>query len=206
MRTILLHCTIALAALVASVPAIAAADFGRWQPTDDARQVADWVLQVQDHAGLPFVLVDKKAAVLYLFGADGRLRAASPALLGLAPGDHGAPDLNQRDLATLAFHERTTPAGRFEAQPGRNLQGEPVVWVDYGAALAIHRLRPGPAQERRAARLQSATPADNKISLGCVVVPVAFYLEQVEPLLGRGRSVVYILPETLPVSAVFGWQ
>nr|WP_145547629.1 L,D-transpeptidase [Variovorax boronicumulans] len=168
--------------------------------------MAHWVMQSGDNAGLPYALVDKKAAMLYLFGADGRLRAASPALLGAAPGDRGAPDLNQRDLSTLAMHERTTPAGRYVAQPGRNLQGEPVVWVDYGAALAIHRLRPGPSAERRAERLRSATPEDNKVSLGCVVVPVDFYTHQVEPLLGHGRSVVYILPETVAASAVFGWQ
>jgi hypothetical protein len=199
MRNLLLRCTIVLA--LATGAHAAPARF-----SDDARQVVDWVQQSGDNAGLPYALVDKKAAMLYLFGADGQLRAASPALLGAAPGDRGAPDLNQRDLSTLAFHERTTPAGRYVAQPGRNLQGEPVVWVDYGAALAIHRLRPGPAQERRAERLRSATPADNKISLGCVVVPVAFYTQQVEPLLGQGRSVVYILPETLAASAVFGSQ
>jgi hypothetical protein len=205
MRTLLLRCTLLLAlgcaAATQAAPARAAPRL-----SEDALQMAGWVRQAHDNAGLPFALVDKKAAMLYLFGADGQLRAASPALLGAAPGDRGAPDLNQRDLSRLAWHERTTPAGRFEAQPGHNLQGEPVVWIDYGAALAIHRLRPGPARERRAERLHSATPADNKISLGCVVVPVAFYLEQVQPLLGQGRSVVYILPETRALQAQFGWQ
>ncbi|RCW67555.1 L,D-transpeptidase [Pseudorhodoferax soli] len=201
MQKLLLHCTIGLALAWAPAAHAAPAEFSA-----DARQVADWVQQSNDNAGLPYALVDKKAAMLYLFGADGQLRAATPALLGAAPGDRGAPDLNQRDLSTLGWHERTTPAGRYVAQPGRNLQGEPVVWVDYGAALAIHRLRPGPARERRAERLRSATPADNKVSLGCVVVPVAFYTEQVEPLLGQGRSVVYILPETMAASEAFGWH
>lgn len=205
MRKFLLHCTLIVVLVLPTLSKAATADFGAWRPSLDARQMADWVVQAQDHAGRPFALVDKKAAMLYLFGPDGRLRAASPALLGLAPGDRGEPDLNQRDLNTLAPHERTTPAGRFEAQPGRNLQGEPVVWVDYGAALAIHRLRPGPAHERRAARLQSPSPADNKVSLGCVVVPVAFYVQQVEPLLGAGRSVVYVLPETRSLGETFGW-
>ncbi|KQP45145.1 hypothetical protein ASF44_26655 [Pseudorhodoferax sp. Leaf274] len=198
-----MRCTIALASATFLAPAAHAAPAPF---SADAKHVSEWVLQSGDNAGLPFALVDKKAAMLYLFGADGQLRAASPALLGAAPGDSGAPGLNQRDLSTLAFHERTTPAGRYAAQPGRNLQGEPVVWIDYGAALAIHRLRPGPAHERRAERLRSATPADNKISLGCVVVPVAFYEQQVAPLLGQGRSVVYILPETMAASDVFGWQ
>lgn len=195
----------ACALAVPGAGAWAQADFARQAPSEAARQVADWVQQSRDNAGLPFALVDKKSATLYLFDAAARLQAASPVLLGLTPGDSGAPDLNQRDLATLAVHERTTPAGRFEAQPGRNLQGEAVVWVDYGAALAIHRLRPRPAHERRAARLQSATPADNKISLGCVVVPVAFYTGQVEPLMGHGRTVVYILPETRSLAETFGW-
>lgn len=200
MRSFLLHCTILLG-LAGSV----VAQTVRAPMSADAQEVARWVHQARDNAGLPFVLVDKKAAMLHLFDAHGAWRAASPTLLGAAPGDTGAPDLNQRDLRTLALHERTTPAGRFEAQPGRNLQGEPVVWVDYSAALAIHRLRPGPAQERRAARLQSPSPADNKVSLGCVVVPVAFYVQQVEPLLGKGRSVVYVLPETRSLGATFGW-
>ena len=201
MQNLLLRCTIVLALAWTAAAHAAPAGF-----SGDARLVADWVQQSNDNAGLPYALVDKKAAMLYLFGADGQLRAATPALLGAAPGDRGAPGLNQRDLSTLAFHERTTPAGRYVAQPGRNLQGEPVVWVDYGAALAIHRLRAGPAFLCRAERLRSATPADNKVSLGCVVVPVAFYLQQVEPLLGQGRSVVYVLPETMAASEVFGWQ
>ena len=37
---------------------------------------------------------------------------------------------------------------------------------------------------------------DNRSTLGCVVVPVAFYLDVVEPLLGRSSGVVYVLPET----------
>jgi hypothetical protein len=206
MRSFLLHCTTALALTWAAHAHATPADFAAQLPSNDARHVVDWVMASQDHTGLPFAIVDKKAARLYVFDADGRLQGVSAALLGLAPGDHGDPNLNQRDLSRLARHERTTPAGRFIAQPGRNLQGEPVVWVDYGAALAIHRLRPAPAHERRPARLESATAADNRISLGCVVVPVDFYVNTVEPLLGRGRSVVYILPETRPADEMFGWD
>ncbi len=206
MRSFLLHATTALTLTLAWGAHAAPADFAGQRPSDDARYVADWIMEAQDHTGLPFAVVDKKAARIYLFDAQGRLQGASAALLGLAPGDQGDPQLNQRDLSQLAFHERTTPAGRFDAQPGRNLKGEAVVWVDYGAALAIHRLRPAPALERRAARMDSATPEDNRISLGCVVVPVKFYENMVEPLLGQGRSVVYILPETRPAREMFGWQ
>jgi hypothetical protein len=58
--------------------------------------------------------------------------------------------------------------------------------------------------EHRAERLASATPDDNRITFGCIVVPVAFYESVVEPLLGRQRDVVYVLPETRPVQAMFG--
>ena len=141
---------------------------------------------------------------VYVFDAAGRLSGASNALLGLTPGDTAVADIAQRRPASLMPHERSTPAGRFESQPGHNDKGEAIVWVDYAASLAIHRLRPAAASERRAERLASATPDDNRISLGCIVVPVAFYEAVVEPSLGRQRGVVYVLPETRPVQAMFG--
>lgn len=68
--------------------------------------------------------------------------------------------------------------------------------MDYAAKIAIHRLRPDPKGERRAQRLASPTIEDNRISLGCIVVPVAFYEKVIKPVLGKSRSVVYVLPET----------
>ena len=63
---------------------------------------------------------------------------------------------------------------------------------------------PSESQSQRLASLASATPADNRASLGCVVVPGAFYDTVVQPVLGRTRAVVYVLPETRPVRDVFG--
>ena len=48
----------------------------------------------------------------------------------------------------------------------------------------------------RAARLADSKPEQRRLSLGCVVVPVKFYLDVVQPLLGRRAGVVYVLPET----------
>jgi len=98
---------------------------------------------------------------------------------------------------------RTTPAGRFASEPGRNLDGEAVVWFDYDAGLAIHRLRADAARPARLQRLASRLPAAQRVSAGCVVVPVAFYETRVEPLLGRRRGVVYVLPEVRSVREVF---
>ena len=148
-----------------------------------------------DARGRPFAIVDKQQARLLVFAADGQLLGAAPALLGLAVGDHAVPGLGRR-AGKIAPHERTTPAGRFESEPGRNHLGEAIVWIDYDASLAIHRLRRAAAQERRAQRLASPSPADNRISLGCIIVDPGFYDAVVAPTLGRQRGVVYVLPES----------
>lgn len=172
-------------------------------PSSDARYAAHWVLRNADNAGRPFAIVDKKGAQLYVYAADGRLAGASAVLLGLATGDEPVPEIANRSPAGLAPAQRTTPAGRFASEPGHNDKGEDIVWFDYDAALAIHRLRPSPAIERRRERLESSLADVRRISFGCVVVPVAFYDEVVSPLLGRHRGVVYVLPETRPVREMF---
>jgi len=196
-------------AAVGLMPALAQqgdnVDFGGLRASGDAQFVAQWVMESADHRGLPFAVVDKKDARIYIFEGSGRLTGAAPALLGQAIGDDSAPDVGDHAQAgEVPLSERTTPAGRFISEPGRNLDGEPVVWVDYAAALAIHRVRPGASLRSREARLASATPEDNRVSLGCVVVPAAFYDSVVQPVLGRGRAIVYVLPETRSVRDIFG--
>lgn len=179
----------------------AAPDFGAERVSGDARYAASWVLAAADNQRQPFAVVDKRDARIYVFDAAGRLIGASAVLLGIAPGDYSVGI--DRSPSSLAVSERTTPAGRFEARPGRNDKGEDIVWIDYAASLAIHRLRPAPAHERRPARMASPTPDDNRISAGCVIVPVAFWENVVAPSLGSGRSVVYVLPESHPVRGMF---
>ena len=171
--------------------------------SDDTKQALQWVLQTADNRSLPFAVVDKKTARIFVFEADGQLRGASPALLGLSPGDGGLVSLVNRPLSSLTAAERTTPAGRFASEPGHNLTGEAIVWIDYAAQLAIHRLRPADPRERRAERLASAAADDNRITLGCVVVPVGFYESVVAPSLGKSRGVVYVLPETENIQRLF---
>ena len=38
--------------------------------------------------------------------------------------------------------ERTTPAGRFVASLDRDVHGQEVLWVDYDAAISMHRAHP----------------------------------------------------------------
>jgi hypothetical protein len=198
-------CALALAQAMASQPAgTLRADFAGVAASADAQDTAQWVVESGDNQGLPFAIVDKKDAKLFVFAADGRLLGATSALLGLASGDHSVPGIGDMAPSSIAPADRTTPAGRFASEPGRNLSGEDVVWVDYDAGLAIHRLRASPAHERRPQRLASDTPDDKRITLGCIVVPVAFYESVVGPALGHRDGVVYVLPETKPARAMFG--
>lgn len=151
--------------------------------------------------GRPFAIVDKRQATLSVYSAEGHLLGRAPVLLGLTPGDSEPASARGKAPSALGVHERVTPAGRFEAQPGRNLTGERIVWFDYDANLAIHRLRPAPASQRRPERLASAQLRDRRITLGCVAVDPAFFDAVVLPTLGAGRSLVYILPEREPVLA-----
>lgn len=179
-------------------------DFIATHPGNEATRLVEWVLASHDAHGQPFAIVDKRAARLYVFTADGRLAGHTPALLGSALGDQVVPGVGERtQLGRLRPEDKTTPAGRFEASPGENARGEHVVWVDYESAFAIHRLRPGFAYQSRASRLASSQPAGKRVSWGCVVVPVPFYTQVVERVLGRGRSVVYVMPERGPLQAVF---
>ena len=182
----------------------AAADERVSDELHDTLHVVSWVLATADHAGLPFAVVDKRGARISVYEPDGRLIGSSAALLGIDPGDLSVPDIAQRTPSSLAAGERTTPAGRFESRPGHNDKGEAIVWIDYDASLAIHRLRPAPLHQRRPQRLDSPTAEDNRVSLGCVVVSADFYLSVIQPSLGQRRGVVYVLPESRPVQAMFG--
>ena len=194
------------AALLTAQHALAAAplEFVATRASADARSVVAWVLDSRDAKGRPFAVVDKHAAHIYVFHADGRLAGDSAVLLGSTLGDHTVPGVGARaQTGDVRPEERTTPAGRFEAQPGENAKGEHVVWVDYASAFAIHRLRPGFAYQARSTRLATDRPTDRRVSWGCVVVPVRFYEQVVENVLGRSRSVVYVIPEAAPLHAVF---
>jgi len=131
--------------------------------------------------------------------------ASTAALLGLARGDHSVPGIGDRKLAAIRPEERTTPAGRFVAEAGRNATGEHVLWIDYDAALSLHRVRKDPG-ERLHQRLLSATPNDNRTSFGCVTVPVQFYERVIRSTFAGGRGIVYIMPETMSWQKAFSFN
>jgi len=180
------------------------ADFGADHPSADARHVANWVVDSGDDQGKSFVVVDKKGARVYLFDNTGHLLASAPALLGAAVGDDPVPGIGEKPLSQVRPEEKTTPAGRFVAEPGVNAGGEDVVWVSYDLAVSMHRVRPLVKAERRLQRLASPTPKDNRISFGCINLPVAFYEKALKPTVDRTGAIIYVLPETRTPQEQFG--
>jgi len=207
-QSLLLACTCVLPAWADGTPGDVPslphrADFARAHPSQQTRYVADWVVDSGDNQRLPFALVDKVAAQVFVFDAGGRLLGSAPALLGLAVGDDSVPGIGQRKLSTIRPEERTTPAGRFVAALDRNLHGTEVLWVDYEGAISLHPVITGNAREQRAQRLATPTPLDNRISYGCINVPVAFYANVVHPAFQGTNGIVYVLPETRLLQQVF---
>ncbi|HMC15237.1 MAG TPA: L,D-transpeptidase [Albitalea sp.] len=180
------------------------ADFGRAAASQDTHRLADWIVAGADNVRQPFFIVDKRQARLYAFDAAGHLKGDAPVLLGLARGDETVPGIGERKLADIKPHERTTPAGRFIGEPGPNAHGDTVVWVDYDAAVSMHRVITSNPKERRLQRLATRTVADNRISYGCINVPAAFYDAMVLPVFQKADAVIYVMPDTRSLSATFG--
>lgn len=186
----------------AAAPVPHAPDFRGESAARDVHAVVAWVVASDDNHGLPYVVVDKVRAKVFAFDARGVLRGAAPALLGLARGDDSVPGIGTRKLAAITPAERTTSAGRFEASLGFDFEQD-ILWIDYDAALSMHRVIVGNPADHRHARLASPTPLDNRISYGCINVPARFYDRIVAPLFKGTVGIVYILPETRPIEAVF---
>jgi hypothetical protein len=180
------------------------AGFERESASPDARAVANWVVDSGDSKGMPFAIVDKKDAKVFVFDANGHLRGAAPALLGLAIGDDAVPGIGNRALSTILPAERTTPAGRFVATLDRNLAGKEILWVDYAGAVSMHPVVSAKPAERRLQRMASPSPLDNRISYGCINVPAKFFDSVVRPAFTGTSGIVYVLPETRSAQILFG--
>jgi hypothetical protein len=152
---------------------------------------------------LPFAIIDKMDAKVFVFDAHGRLRGAAAVLLGFARGDYTVPGIGDRKLSDIPPEERTTPAGRFVASLGFNVHGKDVLWVDYKNAVSLHRVITTNPKERRLERLASPTPLDHRISWGCINVPAKFFDNVVRPAFTGTSGIVYVLPEIRPIGEIF---
>lgn len=157
-------------------------------PTETA--VVQNIVGRSDNQGKQFIVADKQAGTLTMYTASGQQITSTPALFGKTKGD--------------GVSSKNTPSGRFETkqanvstegyggsaqvltQNGQNLQLG-------GSSYAIHRVYTKYASENRQGRLDTPTATDNRISLGCINVPVDFY----DTYLSSDQdTVVYVMPET----------
>lgn len=179
------------------------ADFGKHDAPAEVVHVANWISYTRNNHRKSFVVIDKKQAQLYLFEPTGKLKSITPVLLGRAVGDVIPPGTASKPISQLKENEKTTPAGRYLAKPGKNTHGANVIWVDYNAAISMHRLLKV-GKEMRHERMATPDVADNRISNGCVNVPPAFYDKVLYPDVVKKGAYVYVLPETKTPQQLFG--
>lgn len=170
----------------------------------DAARVADWIASSRDNRSLPYAIIDKKAASIFLFDRRGKAIGQAPVLVGIALGDDATPGVGNKSLAQLGPAEKTTPAGRFLAKYGWAAGRQRVLWVDYADSVGLHPIPKDAAKsERRQERMLSPTSDDNRITFGCINVPAGFYAKRVRPVFQRKGGYVYVLPDTKQIEAVF---
>ena len=179
------------------------ADFLEASPSAGARAVADWIADSADNEQHAFAVLDKRGARLYVFERNATLLGPTMVLLGSATGDDTSAGVGDKPLAQIRPEERTTAAGRFVSEPGHDAHGDDVVWVDYDAAIAMHRVKVVDPRERRFERIATPSADDKRISNGCINVPIAFFDAVVKPALGASHAIVYVLPEVKRIAEVF---
>jgi hypothetical protein len=189
--------------LAPELPTLTTADFRSYQPTPAARRMADWVVGRHDNGRLPFMVLDKRDARLYVFQANGQLVDQTPVLLGAAHGDETYPGIGDVPIAQVKPYQRTTAAGRFVTRPGLDADRTDVVWLDYDAALAMHRVINKVKSEHRLQRIASPNPKVRRISWGCINIPIAFFDSYISPVFGKHSGVTYVIPERKTFEEVF---
>ena len=165
------------------------------------KEVVNWINTSGDNTRLPFLVIDKPNARVFAFDPSGQYQGDAPVLLGMGKGDVMlAPSAA---MSQMPPHTRITPAGRFVSKLAKDAKGKELLVLDYKAAFSLHPVVPGKPHEKRAHRLGSPTPDDNRISFGCINVPIPFYNTVISPAFKTTHGLVYILPETSQASAYF---
>jgi hypothetical protein len=178
-------------------------DFQEQTAPGAVKQVADWVTDSGDNHGLPFVIIHKPEARVFVFDENGHLKGTASVLVGLVPGDDSVSGIGTMPLSAINPEMRTTPAGRFVSTLGHDLGKLDVLWVDYPDAISLHRVINTNPAERRLERIVSPAPLDHRISYGCINVPAKFFDTVVDPTFKDTKGIVYILPEVKSLQDVF---
>lgn len=173
-----------------------AQDFNYSNPAEFESQVVRKIVDTNDHLGETFAVVNKQNGSLTIYDRNGNQIATTPALYGKKVGD-----------TFNSTSSGTTPSGKFGLSyandPATKAYGGSVIDLtqngkyiqNKAGRYSIHRTYTAFPNERREARINSPTPADNKISLGCINVPPEFYDAHFENN-QFGNMPLYVLPET----------
>lgn len=181
-------------------------DFKQQPASVEVRRVARWILDSRDNHGMPYAIVDKVDAEVFVFDAHGHLKGEDVALLGLARGDRSIEGIGDRKMSSIRPEDRTTPAGRFKASLDHDVHGQEILVIDYANSISLHPVVKGTPAEHRAERLASPNLLDHRISYGCINVPLKFYEKIVSPAFAHTFGIVYILPEMSPANEFFGFH
>jgi hypothetical protein len=179
------------------------ADFRGQTASPEVVHIADWSVRAADHKAFPFIIVDKVNARAYAFDRHGSLLESTPVLVGMGVGDRFPREVLDIDMYQTKPSQRVTPAGRYFAEEGLNLDRERVLWVDYDAGIALHKLPKKFTKQRRQERIVSPDPKVHRITYGCINVPPGFYDRVVRDHFRARGGFVYVLPDTLPLNAFF---
>jgi len=164
-------------------------ELAREQAAPEVQQVAAWAVDSLDHAGLPFIVIDKARARLFAFDPQGRLQGSAPVL----------PAASRKDGTAAP----ATPAGRFVADPRLSAHSDGIVWVRADTVLSLRSVASGAAARRSPQRLASDNAQDKRSAEGSLQVAADFYRDYLSELRWQ-ESVAYVLPDGLPWQQVFG--
>jgi hypothetical protein len=98
-------------------------DLAREGASPDVERASRWIVDSRDHAGLPFVLVDKVRGRLFAFDSSGHLRASTWIMPDAKPGER--PSIQP-------------PSGRFVAPTWQSMRDDAIVWVRGAQVIALY--------------------------------------------------------------------
>lgn len=148
-------------------------DLAREGWSAEVRQIAAWAIQENDHAGLPFVVIDQARGRVFAFDAKGRLAGSTPILRSPDWVDDGAPP------------------GRFVADTRRSARGGAIIWANGRDTLSL--LAAPPTWKRRpvAVHYHGGHPHGRSLH-----VTGEFYRQHLQAF-RQHAGVAYVLPGTL---------
>jgi hypothetical protein len=150
------------------------------------RRLVAWAISTGDHAGQPFIVIDKAHGRLFAFTPAGRLLGSTSVLTdGSSAGGTAV---------------RVRKASRLVADNWHTGSRDRMVWVNSVSALSIDGMAPAavPRQGAQGMGLATRDAAIKRSRDERLHVAEAFYRQYLKPLKER-PSIAYVLPGTVTV-------